>query len=98
MGRCADADHVARRGAARNRLGTRTNVVAVEEADVTKLPFDDASFDAVTSYLMLHHVIDWEDALAEAHRVLKPGGLLAGYDLLDGPINRTIHRLDRSPG
>ena len=83
--------------AARNRLGMRTNVVAVEEADVTKLPFDDGRFDAVTSYLMLHHVIDWEDALTEAHRVLKPGGRLVGYDLLDGPINRTIHRLDRSP-
>jgi SAM-dependent methyltransferase len=83
--------------AARNRLGMRTNVVAVDEADVTKLPFDDARFDAVTSYLMLHHVIDWEDALAEAHRVLKPGGRLIGYDLLDSAINRTIHRLDRSP-
>lgn len=83
--------------AARSRLRTRANVVEVEEADVTKLPFDDGRFDAVTSYLMLHHVIDWEDALAEAHRVLKPGGQLVGYDLVDSPINRAIHRLDRSP-
>ena len=82
---------------ARNRLGMRTNVIAVEPADVTSLPFDDGRFDAVTCYLMLHHVIDWEDALVEAHRVLKPGGLIVGDDLVDGPVNRTIHRLDRSP-
>ena len=83
--------------AARNRLGMRTNVVAVDEADVTTLPFDDGTFDVVTSYLMLHHVIDWEAALAEAHRALKSGGRFVGYDLLDSPVNRAIHRLDRSP-
>jgi SAM-dependent methyltransferase len=83
--------------AARGRLGMRTNVVAVDQADVTELPFTGGQFDTVTSYLMLHHVIAWEDALAEAHRVLKPGGRLVGYDLLDRPVNRAIHRLDRSP-
>lgn len=82
---------------ARNRLGMHVNVVAVEPADVTALPFGASRFDAVTAYLMLHHVIDWEAALTETYRVLKPGGQLIGYDLLDGPVNRTIHRLDRSP-
>src|SRR5947209_1703515 len=52
--------------AARHRLGLRTNIIAVEQADVTALPFEDGRFDVVTSYLMLHHVIAWEDALAEA--------------------------------
>ena len=44
------------------------------EADAEKLPFADESFDAVTiSFGMLHFAAP-ERALAEAHRVLRPGG------------------------
>lgn len=64
----------------------------VQRADAAALPFADASFDAVLSFAMLHHVGGWERALAEALRVLRPGGWLAGYDLLDGPAVRLIHR------
>lgn len=46
------------------RLATHRNVV-VERADVTSLPHLAGSFDVVTTYLMLHHVIDWQDALSE---------------------------------
>ena len=44
------------------------------EADATKLPFEDASFDAVICVSMLHHVDDRPRALAEQRRVLCPGG------------------------
>jgi SAM-dependent methyltransferase len=88
-----DADMVAE---ARRRLAPHGNV-AVEQADVTALPFEDASFDVVTSYLMLHHVIAWRTALAEAARVLRPGGVLVGYDLTDTRLARVVHRLDGSP-
>ncbi|WP_344735073.1 class I SAM-dependent methyltransferase [Nocardioides fonticola] len=81
---------------ARERLARFTNV-EVTVADVTGLPFETARFDAVTSYLMLHHVIDWIDALAEIARVLKPGGVLIGYDLTDTRLARGIHRADGSP-
>ncbi len=47
------------------------------EADATKLPFRDASFDAVMLVSMLHHVADPPAALAEARRILRPGGRLA---------------------
>jgi demethylmenaquinone methyltransferase/2-methoxy-6-polyprenyl-1,4-benzoquinol methylase len=42
--------------------------------DATALPFDDASFDAVTVAYGLRNVADPGAALAEAHRVLVPGG------------------------
>jgi SAM-dependent methyltransferase len=40
---------------------------------------------------MLHYVAAWEKALAEAVRVLRPGGLLIGYDLLDSTPVRLLH-------
>jgi len=82
--------------AARSRLAHHANVV-VRQADVTDLPFEDGSFDVVTSYLMLHHVIDWAPALAEAARVLRPGGVFFGYDLTDTRVARLVHRADGSP-
>lgn len=46
----------------------------VRQADAEKLPFDDATFDIVYSYGVLHHTPDTPKAIAEVHRVLKPGG------------------------
>lgn len=46
------------------------------EADAVKLPFADASFDTVVAMHMLYHVPDPAVAIAEMHRVLKPGGRL----------------------
>jgi SAM-dependent methyltransferase len=80
---------------ARRRLAAYD--ATVEHADVTALPFDNGSFDAVTSYLMLHHVVDWPDALGEVARVLRPGGVLVGYDFTDNRFARVIHWADRSP-
>ena len=82
--------------AARKRLRGHPGVT-VTEADVTDLPFEDARFDVVASYLMLHHVIDWQQALAEAVRVLKPGGTIVGYDLDRTRAAEWVHILDRSP-
>ena len=71
--------------------------VAVREADVTRLPFPDGSFDYVVSYLMLHHVVGWDRAMVEMHRVLRPGGRLVGYDLTHTGLARLVHLVDRSP-
>lgn len=46
------------------------------EGDATSLPFDDASFDAVTISFGLRNVNDPHKALAEMRRVLVPGGRL----------------------
>ncbi|HEY4700330.1 MAG TPA: class I SAM-dependent methyltransferase [Streptosporangiaceae bacterium] len=56
---------------------------SVQRADATALPFPDGRFDLVVSAAMLHHVIEWDKALAEAVRVLRPGGKLVGYDMLN---------------
>jgi SAM-dependent methyltransferase len=82
--------------AGRRLAGRRPQATAVV-GDVTQLPFDDGSFDVVTSYLMLHHVIDWPAALAEVSRVLRPGGRFLGYDLDDTRLARVVHRVDGSP-
>jgi demethylmenaquinone methyltransferase/2-methoxy-6-polyprenyl-1,4-benzoquinol methylase len=44
------------------------------QADATALPFEDASFDAVTISFGLRNVQHPEQALAEMLRVLRPGG------------------------
>ncbi|MBV8430531.1 MAG: class I SAM-dependent methyltransferase [Solirubrobacterales bacterium] len=54
----------------------RAKGLATVEADAARLPFGDETFDAVTMISMLHHVEDRSRALAEARRVLRPGGRL----------------------
>ncbi len=46
----------------------------VAQADVTKLPFADGSFDVVICSEVLEHIEDNRTAVAELVRVLKPGG------------------------
>jgi SAM-dependent methyltransferase len=73
------------------RFGSRAEV---RRADATDLPFPDARFDAVCSWIMLHHTVRWERALAEACRVLRPGGWLLAYDLLATRPARRVHELE----
>src|SRR5947207_11171444 len=55
--------------AAAARLTPFGDRVTVRQADATALPFPDESFDAVLSWIMLHHTVEWEKAMAECLRV-----------------------------
>jgi demethylmenaquinone methyltransferase/2-methoxy-6-polyprenyl-1,4-benzoquinol methylase len=44
--------------------------------DATRLPFGDATFDAVTISFGLRNVVDYRLGLQEMHRVTRPGGKL----------------------
>lgn len=48
----------------------------VRVANAEALPFPDSSFDLVYSWGVLHHTPDTRQALREAVRVLRPGGML----------------------
>ncbi|MBV8160785.1 MAG: class I SAM-dependent methyltransferase [Acidimicrobiia bacterium] len=76
-------------------FGTRAEC---RQADATALPFADASFQTVLSWIMLHHTVGWEDALGEAVRVLRPGGRLVAYDLLASRTFGLLHRRSAESG
>jgi ubiquinone/menaquinone biosynthesis C-methylase UbiE len=66
----------------RRRLPQRVEVV---QGDATAMPFADDRFSAVVCFTMLHHLPTPEAQnllLAEAARVLRPGGVFAGTDSL----------------
>jgi SAM-dependent methyltransferase len=54
------------------------------QADASSLPFEDASFDAVVAAFLLLHVGTPERVVAEAARVLRPGGR-AAFSVWDAP-------------
>jgi ArsR family transcriptional regulator len=75
--------------AARRRLRDAHNV-EVRRGDLEALPIEDASLDAATLLLVLHHLPDPGAVMAEARRVLKPGGRLLICDML--PHDREEYR------
>ena len=62
---------------ARERLPAGTRLV---EAGAESLPFEDASFDALTVTYLLRYVDDPGATLTELARVVRPGGILASLE------------------
>ncbi len=75
--------------AARKRLQGFENV-ELRRGELEALPIDDARLDAATLALVLHHVPEPGQALAEVARVLKPRGRLLIVDML--PHDRDTYR------
>ena len=66
-------------------------------AKAEALPFEDASFDLVTCRIAPHHFDSIPAFLAEVHRVLKPGALMALVDNVvpDGSVGDYINAFER---
>jgi len=58
---------------ARERAGEAGEFVL---GDLRRLPFEDASFDLVTCFEAIEHVVDGDEVLDELRRVLRPDGVL----------------------
>jgi ubiquinone/menaquinone biosynthesis C-methylase UbiE len=62
-------------------------------ARAVELPFDDARFDFATAFMSLMDIPETSRVLAEAHRVLKPGGFLQfsiTHPCFDTPHRRNL--------
>jgi SAM-dependent methyltransferase len=65
------------------KLAEKFPGVEIAVGDATAMSYPDCSFDSVGSFTMLHHVPTTalqNQILAEALRVLRPGGVLVGSD------------------
>ncbi|MFT3864460.1 MAG: methyltransferase domain-containing protein [Solirubrobacterales bacterium] len=71
--------------------------LATIAGEATALPFAESSFDAVTMVSMIHQVGDWRGALAEARRVLRPGGRLAVMGLAAEHLREVAWAYDLFP-
>ncbi len=71
---------------------------AVRLADMYRLPLGDAGFDLVVLHMVLHHAEDTASVLAEAARVLRPGGRLVVVDLAPHEPAATLGLAFRWPG
>ncbi|MGH7155235.1 MAG: ArsR/SmtB family transcription factor [Acetobacteraceae bacterium] len=69
---------------------------SVRLADMYRLPLPDAGFDTAVLQMVLHHADQPESVLAEAARVLRPGGRLIVIDLAghrrDDVVRKLAHR------
>lgn len=75
------SDAMLERAAARAAAASAGPAIALLRADAAKLPLPDASFDAVISNSLLHHLADPHPFWREVKRLARPGGLLFVEDL-----------------
>ena len=82
------------------RAGADAGEIELQQADATRLPFDDSSFDFVWCAQSLYSLPRIQACLAEMLRVLRPGGYVAILEndslhhvLLPWPVDLEIHLL-----
>jgi len=82
----------------RQKMAEAGSGAALVEAPAERLPFEDASFDTAVFTLVLCTVPDARAALAEAARILKPGGRLLFVEHVRAPKDSLARWQDRFEG
>lgn len=76
--------------------------ITFQQADLTKLPFEDGAFSRVFSWGVIIHIPDLERAVGELARIVRPGGRLSLYvtnmRALDHWIESVARAILRRPG
>jgi len=67
-----------------------SHLVSYRRGDALNLPFPDETFDVVWTQHVAMNIPDKATMYREVHRVLKPGGVLAIYDILAGPAGQVL--------
>ena len=79
---------------ARKRLtGYSEDRLELNIGDVTRIDAENESYDAVVNFAAIHHVPDWQSALAEIARILKPGGFFIFQEVTAQWILRWPYRV-----
>lgn len=66
--------------------------VELRMGDAAAIESPDEAFDAVFDFGILHHVPDWQRAVKEIARVLRPGGLFFFEEVTKQALDRWIYR------
>jgi ubiquinone/menaquinone biosynthesis C-methylase UbiE len=78
---------------ARKRLAQYSGeVLQLTVGDATSIDAEDEAYDAVFDFWILHHVPDWEKAISEIKRVLKPGGRFFFQEVTKKALNRWFYQ------
>jgi ubiquinone/menaquinone biosynthesis C-methylase UbiE len=78
---------------ARRRLSAYSgDVLKLAVGDATAIDAEAESYDAVFDFWILHHVPDWQKAISEIKRVLKPGGRFFFQEVTKKALNRWFYQ------
>jgi ubiquinone/menaquinone biosynthesis C-methylase UbiE len=78
--------------AQRRLAGYPSNRLRLSVGDATSIQEEDASFDAVFDFMIIHHIPDWQRAVSEIARVLRPGGRFFFEEVTSQALSRWTYR------
>ena len=77
---------------AQRRLAPHGERVRLWVGDASAIEADDAAYDAVFDFGIIHHIPEWRSAVAEVARVLRPGGRFFFEEVTQHALDRWSYR------